>query len=70
MNNQEDLPVQHCVPLQPDQGPDAQRREVDGGEEFRVGETKHAYREEGEDRGGTRSSTEGGAILSVHLGEN
>lgn len=64
MNNQENLPAQYCVPLQPDQG------KVDEGAEFRVGETKHGYREEGEDRGGTWSSTEGDAILSVHLGEN
>lgn len=70
MDNEENLPAQHYVPLQPDRAPDAKRREVDEGEEFRVRETKSGYREEGEDRGGTRSNTEGGAILSVHLGEN
>lgn len=70
MNNQENLPAPYDVPLQPDQGPDAKRREVDEGEKFRARETKRGYREEGEDRGGTQSSREGGAILSTHLGEN
>ena len=70
MDSQENLPDQHYVPLQPARVSDAKRREVNEGEEFRVRETKSGYREEGEDGGGTRSNTEGGAILSVHLGEN